>query len=119
MNLTREQRIEWTRLRNKAAAAVLRAVKLGNLANLKKQDIPCSICGRRAQVYHHEDYGRPLDVQPVCIGCNISKGSNLNPPVIRVSQQCPACGSRRMYYLVKSGNLHCVRCGHEWKKETK
>lgn len=35
---------------------------------------PCVDCGKRAQVYDHRDYTKPLDVVPVCRGCNNKRG---------------------------------------------
>lgn len=34
----------------------------------------CVDCGDDATVYEHRDYSRPLDVQPVCRGCNTKRG---------------------------------------------
>jgi hypothetical protein len=35
----------------------------------------CVDCGNPAEVYEHRDYGRPLDVEPVCRDCNRLRGS--------------------------------------------
>lgn len=35
---------------------------------------PCTDCGGTATDYDHRDYGRPLDVQPVCRRCNVRRG---------------------------------------------
>jgi hypothetical protein len=35
----------------------------------------CVDCGKTAQVYDHRDYGRPLDVVPVCRACNAKRGT--------------------------------------------
>ena len=34
----------------------------------------CVDCGAPATRYDHRDYGKPLDVEPVCHGCNIRRG---------------------------------------------
>lgn len=34
----------------------------------------CVDCGKRAFYYDHRYYSRPLDVVPVCRGCNIKRG---------------------------------------------
>jgi hypothetical protein len=34
----------------------------------------CVDCGNRAAVYDHRNYGRPLDVVPVCRPCNAKRG---------------------------------------------
>jgi hypothetical protein len=54
--------------------AVSRAVRLGILSNLRKRRVGCIDCGKRAKVYDHRDYNRPLDVVPVCAGCNLRRG---------------------------------------------
>ena len=34
----------------------------------------CVDCGAQADVYEHRNYARPLDIAPVCNGCNIRRG---------------------------------------------
>jgi hypothetical protein len=38
-------------------------------------DFQCEDCGAPATEYDHRDYGKPLDVAPVCRGCNRRRGS--------------------------------------------
>lgn len=58
-----------------------RAVELAKAQGFLHQldgSIPCVDCGRPAKVYDHRDYSRPLDVEPVCKGCNKKRGPGLN-----------------------------------------
>lgn len=57
-----------------AIAAVNKAIREGRLAAITK-DTQCIDCGKPARVYDHRDYNFPLDVDPVCQGCNIKRGS--------------------------------------------
>lgn len=69
----------WRRLQRRAVALVSGEVRNGRLPRLYTTPTPCVDCGRRALVYEHRDYARPLDVDPVCDPCNRRRG--------------PACGS--------------------------
>lgn len=40
----------------------------------------CVDCGDKARDYDHRDYGKPLDVEPVCRRCNILRGPGKLPP---------------------------------------
>lgn len=55
--------------------AVARAVRAGLLPPVKTKF--CVDCGHQAEAYDHRDYNKPLDVAPVCRGCNIRRGSAL------------------------------------------
>jgi hypothetical protein len=59
-------------IRARAMRAVSKAIKDGRL--LRPEQYFCSDCGGTAAVYDHRDYSRPLDVDPVCQGCNILRG---------------------------------------------
>ena len=56
-----------------AINAVAKAVKDGVLAPVKT--LNCVDCGSPAQCYDHRDYGKPLNVEPVCRKCNFRRGS--------------------------------------------
>jgi hypothetical protein len=56
----------------KAHQLVARAIKDGALQ--RPETKPCTDCGGRATEYDHRDYSKPLDVQPVCRGCNARRG---------------------------------------------
>lgn len=62
-------------LQLKALAIVGRAIKQGVLA--RPYAFACVDCGKRASQYDHRDYRRPLDVAPVCVGCNHRRGQAL------------------------------------------
>lgn len=60
----------------------LRYVKVGiELGVLPKLNgtVRCVDCGDVATDYEHRDYFRPLDVEPVCHGCNVRRGSAKAP----------------------------------------
>jgi hypothetical protein len=59
----------------RAHAEVRGAVVRGDLPIVSTQ--ACVDCGNTAQAYDHRDYGKPLDVQPVCDSCNLKRGSAL------------------------------------------
>lgn len=59
--------------KNKGSSAVAGAVRVGRLAKLDGS-VPCVDCGKPAEHYDHRDYNKPLDVQPVCRGCNYRRG---------------------------------------------
>lgn len=46
----------------------------------------CVDCGSPATVYEHRDYGRPLEVEPVCNPCNSKRGKAIpaenNDPIV-------------------------------------
>lgn len=62
-----------------AAAYVATAIKRGHIPH--PTACACMDCGKRADAYDHRDYGHPLDVKPVCYGCNFRRGpaKPLNP----------------------------------------
>jgi len=53
--------------------AVKNAIIKGEILSLSKNTILCS-CGKRAEVYDHRDYNKPLDVIAVCRSCNYLLG---------------------------------------------
>lgn len=58
----------------KAHDAVARAVKCGHLQDLREAVVRCVDCGEPATCYDHRDYRKPLEVEPVCRGCNSRRG---------------------------------------------
>jgi len=52
---------------------VKRAIKAGVIPVLDGS-VECVDCGMPAKDYDHRDYTKPLDVAPVCRGCNIRRG---------------------------------------------
>lgn len=73
-----------TRIMMRACQKVRRAVVKGKLVNLRATVVYCVDCGvERATRYDHRDYTKPLEVAPVCNGCNIRRGrgeSGINMP---------------------------------------
>lgn len=63
----------------RAHAAVRSAIKRGLLPDLKSREYACADCAAVAHEYDHRDYGRPLDVQPVCRSCNKRRGTAIWP----------------------------------------
>lgn len=60
---------------NRARAEVRMAIERGVLPSLKSGEYACVDCGGVACQYEHRDYGRPLDVEPVCRLCNRLRGT--------------------------------------------
>lgn len=58
--------------RRDAHKAVNDAVKAGTIRPATER--ACYDCGARANRYDHRDYSRALDVDPVCISCNLLRG---------------------------------------------
>lgn len=53
------------------------AVYNGDLPRLDGS-IPCTDCGGPACEYDHRDYKKPMEVEPVCKGCNAARGPGLH-----------------------------------------
>ena len=66
---------EWKKKQRFAAYKVRESKRKGYI-NSAAEHI-CVDCGRPAQVYDHRDYDKPLDIIPVCITCNKSRGPAL------------------------------------------
>lgn len=65
-------------------------------------DFCCVDCGRVAREYDHRDYGRPLDVQPVCLPCNVRRGPGR--PAWYVRPDDPP-GAHRLYEMLTAANF--------------
>ena len=63
---------------SRAHTMVAAAIRCGFLPELDGS-IACVDCGQSAHEYDHRDYGRPLDVDPVCIRCNRRRGTAIWP----------------------------------------
>ena len=61
----------------RAGRLVKQAIISGNLAPITA-DTKCVDCGSPAYCYDHRDYGRPLDVEPVCRSCNNTRGPGIH-----------------------------------------
>ena len=55
-----------------AHGMVRAAIRFGYLR--PASEYQCVDCGSAAECYDHRDYNKPLDVEPVCIGCNVRRG---------------------------------------------
>lgn len=91
------ERAEYEKIQRRALKITHKAIRKGQLADLKQVNITCVDCDfRRAEVYNHRDYNKPLDVTPVCRSCNQKRG-----PVDSVSmltkEQLADLRSRRYY----------------------
>lgn len=56
----------------KAGHLVSRAIRKGDLPHFSA--FKCADCDKPAECYDHRDYTKPLDVDPVCRGCNNRRG---------------------------------------------
>lgn len=69
---TRERDVE----AKAAIAQVHRRIRRGEIE--KAAAHLCVDCGKQAFDYDHRDYLKPLDVVPVCRGCNVRRGPALD-----------------------------------------
>lgn len=92
---------ERDRLRERAWGAVSAAIKAGTIAH--PQSLQCIDCDNPAWCYEHRDYRKPLDVQPVCQGCNNRRGPAL--PEIREGD-----GTRHKRHAIAG----VKNCGKHW-----
>ena len=58
--------------RAKAGYLVAKAITNGDILHPSK--FLCVDCGCKATEYEHRDYNKPLEVEPVCRGCNARRG---------------------------------------------
>lgn len=56
------------RIKRNARAKMRYHVKIGNIPPIKARQ--CNRCPAQAEHYHHHDYSRPLDVEPLCVPCH-------------------------------------------------
>lgn len=66
------------RLVAKASNLVAKAIREGKLK--PQTECICVDCGAQAECYDHRDYHKPLEVVPVCKGCNNRRGPGLPLP---------------------------------------
>lgn len=60
------------RERERCLLQTRKAIKDGLIPPIVQQY--CVDCGAFAEVYDHRDYGKPLEVDPVCRKCNFRRG---------------------------------------------
>lgn len=58
--------------------AVRQAIVSGELP--PPRGMVCVDCGGEAIEYEHRDYRKPLDVEPICRGCNLKRGPAIPKP---------------------------------------
>ncbi len=63
-----------SKIRQSCMNKVRLAIQSGRLAALDGS-VACVDCGAAADRYDHRDYSKPLDVVPVCRGCNKRRGA--------------------------------------------
>lgn len=86
----RERVLGRIRLSSPAHAKVHKAIRLGELAVLDGS-IACVDCGKPAEFYDHRRYSEPLNVEPVCPGCNVRRGPAIDAePSLRKRRLLPA-----------------------------
>ena len=54
-----------------ARKAISMAIRRGDLPRVSTCD--CVDCGIQAAEYHHEDYSKPLEVEPLCKKCHVKR----------------------------------------------
>jgi hypothetical protein len=62
--------------KHSAHVIVNSAVRRGDLPRVSTCD--CVDCGIQAAEYHHEDYSKPLEVEPLCKKCHIKRHNSDN-----------------------------------------
>lgn len=79
------------RVRNRAVAAISVAIRTGKLP--RAATLTCVDCGKPARHWEHRYYSAPLDVSPVCEGCNAKRGHALDlVELVREYAQPVKCG---------------------------
>lgn len=64
------------RIKNKAYIWVSGAKRFGLIP--RPETLKCADCGDKARYYDHRDYTKPMDVEPVCAGCNTRRGPGIH-----------------------------------------
>lgn len=72
--MTAKTRREYLQAQRRACMQVRGAKRKGELPKLNEIVVACMDCGKRATVYDHRDYSKPLEVSPVCDSCNLRRG---------------------------------------------
>lgn len=91
-----------TPVRQRAYAAVARAVRKGDLPHPKS--LNCVDCGFPAAHYDHRDYGKPLVVDAVCRNCNHRRGPARG--VVWVKAGSKAVGAHANTFGTPASELH-------------
>ena len=83
-------------MRNRAGRLLSEALARGKIPQARR--FRCVDCGKAATEYDHRDYGKPLDVQPVCHSCNMYRGP-------AVFSGIPAARARYKRWLKSNGMI--------------
>lgn len=78
------------------------AIYNGDLPRLDGS-IPCADCGAPADEYDHRDYKKPMEVDPVCRGCNQARGPGLHRDPCETATKPPSLRQRFELGLRGSG----------------
>ena len=102
---------EYNRRKVQAQQLVARAVRKGELKPVA--ELMCSDCPEPATCYDHRDYRKPLEVEPVCFGCNKARGVAIDypleqPPLQVVLHRCRKCKAE--WRSRKPHPVQCPRC---------
>lgn len=83
---TQNSRYNWVG-KEQSGLLVARAIREGKLPH--PRTLKCVDCGSDAIEYEHRDYNKPLDVEPICRGCNLRRGpaKPIDGSIRRVVQQ--------------------------------
>lgn len=65
-----------------ARLQVSKAVSSGKIPRVDQ--CKCAMCGQKAEEYHHEDYGKPLDVMPLCVKCHAFRHGRIKVTAITI-----------------------------------
>jgi hypothetical protein len=97
--------VQWRMEQSKAIAAVQHAKYMGRLPYLTGA-INCVDCADPASKYDHRDYGRPLDVEPVCQKCNHKRGPAKLPEIFSGTQKEVSVRVRHGLYLASNPTVN-------------
>lgn len=103
---------EYKRMQLNAMKAVQAAIRKRKLPSLSKEYIQCFDCTRRAENYDHWDYTKPLEVEPVCRGCNVRRGKAVNAPGHLRTRESEENMDKQWLASLKVGDLVAYREGY-------
>lgn len=78
MDYPQNSYIAYHRRKELAYRMMQKEVKSGKI--VRAAGLVCVDCGGTATCYDHRDYRKPLQVEPVCFGCNRSRGVAIDHP---------------------------------------
>lgn len=72
------------KLKSNAHKLLWKTIRAGDMPH--PSTLICADCGIQAECYDHRDYAMPLDVDPVCKGCNNRRGPGL-PLITKIDER--------------------------------